>query len=1460
MGSLYSPAKYTKSEFSIVPNSPTEASSLNSHIFSDLNEIENDPTHTEENKRSNRKVNLNGGNAIEDDKLKSYTAIPTHFSPSKKQHQFRYDPKTTPEYKRYTYEVVDSANQENVEETKNTNDNANQDDKKVDKAGNSLQKGIDKGQTLLNNVTISNDRRTLPKFQYRITPQTTSPTLSTPRVVDPLGDHTHYNVLHQANVISSNFGTGQENKTRSKILQGYFDSEDFKFPLVHKDRLKTLPSTAETILAQYTKDRADNDLQNEISKTILPPGALRSLPEQFEIYPTLSLEHHRDLSSVLNQTEEAPPTYHDPQGTKHLGKYNQKSLYTPHPDPKYTYALQSQFFVPHEADAETTATTKVERSSTYTVSKSTTPSTFISKNAAGGQHLEEIFESRHKNDSIEQDQEGIKRYSYTVHSTQDAKTESRDDTRMASKSLHNDGDDRENPEQKYGYKLISQHSLSPNIVTENPREQEARRSKSIQTTSSTIQLPQYTQMSQFFIPFEEDKHSVGENDAKKYTYHFVSQNDKKRNKNANENFINSTLNNRKDIKEESLRKFTYALGNGPPQPSPTEPISKYTYAIHSNPSALSPTKSSNTSFDDTEGEMMATSNSLPHFTYSIKSTPATASYANAKHIDAELRDESHYHASTPLALGHYSIGNGLATDTTSTSWLHPDPAKGLGLPKYRVNQLPLTTRTQPYYSDDGLPRKFSTKRNTYRVLTSTSPIPPLFYGDTIVIDHNHSKKKNRKHEKQPNHLDNHVHSEDKIPDPIYHPEQAPLLKDMFPNTAEEVSSLINGAFGTKIVPSEEMQKIMKDPSPTTLNLTIITPSIVRKITPKHLKFLQYNRRKKTKPEEGFKDKKKYKHHRFSELDEDESIHPHEEVDDHRYDGVEEEFGNHYHNGEKKQRVPYTRHGSKGKLEEQRQRFRTETKAHIQRIRLGGDKNESVNNASIAGTKATMIGAFVEEDKTKMNNDGQNDNDVKESMMTPGMNSFEKYMDNKFKENLIPSGKGDENDNASILPRPTEAILKKQPYKIPIAEYEGYELERFSQRYPPAHHLHHQHLHRHNPQQHQHYHRHHHDPKKYVNPSVGKVTSVSDNVELVELIPKSHQVRHENMNTNLNSNIKSPRPNNEQAKMSSSDKEMKENDINDRHDKFGDEFKYMNMGEMMDTKNTLEEEPEDLIDVRGVPSKHSINLSVEFNNNSFGPTPKTQREFEIEEDLWSKGQTTKASLLPPKSPPPSRLPGIRPFPKNKFLPPMDSPMLRLTIDDDGKTTSEDFLQLPFTTNPPIFPSLSSKSVIGEKKDAYLPTQIPMSNYKKSVQKTRGALAKPPLTSSLPKYHKRPSYKGRSRPPISSSFTPNKYKIKTKTKSKINRAKVLPTYSSSKPIKHKTRGQSNKVKPLNEISEELELETGKYHYSIKTPNSYTSFNLPPRKTDGFTKTPPLPKRNPENPNVSISLRSLLFCRCI
>ena len=62
-------------------------------------------------------------------------------------------------------------------------------------------------------------------------------------------------------------------------------------------------------------------------------------------------------------------------------------------------------------------------------------------------------------------------------------------------------------------------------------------------------------------------------------------------------------------------------------------------------------------------------------------------------------------------------------------------------------------------------------------------------------------------------------------------------------------------------------------------------------------------------------------------------------------------------------------------------------------------------------------------------------------------------------------------------------------------------------------------------------------------------------------------------------------------------------------------------------------------------------------------------------------TTKPSFLPPKSPKPERLPGIRPFTKNSFLPPIDSPALRLRVDGEGETTPEDFLQLPFSTKSP-----------------------------------------------------------------------------------------------------------------------------------------------------------------------------------
>ena len=75
-----------------------------------------------------------------------------------------------------------------------------------------------------------------------------------------------------------------------------------------------------------------------------------------------------------------------------------------------------------------------------------------------------------------------------------------------------------------------------------------------------------------------------------------------------------------------------------------------------------------------------------------------------------------------------------------------------------------------------------------------------------------------------------------------------------------------------------------------------------------------------------------------------------------------------------------------------------------------------------------------------------------------------------------------------------------------------------------------------------------------------------------------------------------------------------------------------------------------------------------------------------------------------------------------------------------------------------------------------------------------------------------------------------------------------------IKHKSRGQASINSPMGKVSslnKELKFETGKYHYSIQTPNSYTSFNFPPGMKDGFMKTPSLPKRREQKPEVRIYL---------
>ena len=291
--------------------------------------------------------------------------------------------------------------------------------------------------------------------------------------------------------------------------------------------------------------------------------------------------------------------------------------------------------------------------------------------------------------------------------------------------------------------------------------------------------------------------------------------------------------------------------------------------------------------------------------------------------------------------------------------------------------------------------------------------------------------------------------------------------------------------------------------------------------------------------------------------------------------------------------------------------------------------------------------------------------------------------------------------------------------------------------------------------------------------------------------------------------------------------------------------------MTNEQANFEKEPEELIDLRGVPPTDT-ELPIFL---TLAPTPQSRNDFNVQTDNLINGLTTKASFLPPQSPKPARLPGIRPFTKNKFLPPLDSPMLRLTIDGEGKTTSEDFLQLPFSTNPPMFPSLSSKSAVNKaKNNAYVPTEIPMS-FKESPLNNA---VNPTFPSSfgstgLPVKQRRPSYKGKNRRPSphSSPSPLDKYKKKTKLKDIKDRERIQPTPSTI-GIHHKPRGHPvHHSKGPSKISGELQLKTGKHYYSLQTPNSYTSFNLPPRKNELFTKTPPLPKRRNQNSKVISSI---------
>ena len=1581
MGSLSTPLKYTKSVFSI--QSPTERPTLNSSsIFLNLKANENnlddfekirqnrkvhssavkspeshrlpsehtnnhqnsfksshdDMEHTQENENSKAKKNSGHGN-----KLKIYTAIPTTFTPNEKDNvHYGYELKTTPQYKKYSYTFLDSDQHQNKDERINDIFTVNKDEKIIDNVHGTIEPTY--GTKLVKENNINNHVQdgkepNLPDFKYRIILQTTTPSSHFPTSSDNIfpsddtfRDTKYFDDFSQVDdyKVQSVVPTTsrQPSQTRSKILQGYFDSEEFQFPLVSKDRLKTLPSTSQTILEKYTKDDAAlHNLQFEINKTILPPNALRTLPSRPDlVHPTLPLSSEIEYGSQgLDETQEVLSKYYNLQNTNYLGNDNPQILFTSQqPDSKYTYALQSQFFVPH-LDKLTSRKDDVGRTSkfTYKVLESTTPST-ISNDSKPRLHLQHSVEEADtppltQPPTFEGNKKG-KRYGYTLHSTAPSKIKvsngiesvrhsngnkapfnseddvkrkitknpsneintlfhSKEGTSPGSGNVNNNNLYQSNEgelkstssvfkissvngnvksdKRKYGYKLTPT-PVTLSHVTQNPIEQEARSAKSIQPTSPTKYLPTYTQHSQFFIPYDEEEHPIGEN-TKKYTYHVIPQHGNTNNtpnKNGDENSNGlSKVRNSSETNDELFPR--YPLDNTPPPP--TESLLQYTYALHSTPTFPSlPTVSSDATsataaFDGSGGQDMATSNSLPQFTYAVHSTPPTPSKQDVELTDAyvESRTESRYRHSTPLALGHYPLHD-LSVDTTSTSWLKPDLAKGLGLPKYRVHQLPLTTRTEPHYKGD-LQRQ-PTKHYTYRLLTSTSPIPPLFYGDTIVIDNHNPKNKN--HEKQTNggSISNHIEDrENKVSsEQLYHPEHAPLLKDMFPNTAQEVSSLIDGAFGSKIIGANMINNIIPPP-PTTLNLTIRTPAIIRKVPSINVKIPKYNRKKVAKIRKNpgarqrntkIKELGYNNNNHFSELDVDYHNEKPVTYEDGRYSGVDKEFGNYYDDG-KKQRVPYIRHPKPGELEEDRPRFKIKTKGHIERVKM--DQRENQSEITDNGKKTPMMGFFMEKDNKK-NQEQLSKNYVNKGMSSQ-MDTFEKFMDQKFTENFIPNGKGDENNNASILPRPTEAILKNKPYKIPITEYEGYELQRLSDKYPG--------YHNHNYHSQHHHHQHQHiDPTKYVNPTIGNVISVSENVETLELIPSSDQGNGDRISTHptaISNGQRNRRPYNKPRMRATTNEDIQKN-IYDRHDKLVEELEYMSMEE--DDSKFFQERPSsptrgynDFDNKGSFELQRQEHIKLELSNSR--PTVQTQ-VLKLETEQLAGGQTTNPSFLPPKPPRLVRLPGIRPFTKTKFLPPIE-PMLRLTIDGNGKSTSDDFLQLPFSTKPPTFPSLSSKSPLDIKNDRYVPTEIPMSLDEKSMKGNaiKETIASPSSMAPAVAVDQRrqPSSKGNGRQPISLS-TLNDHRRKTNSKSKLVRERSKPKYQSidsTENNRHQLRGN---FKTTGKTSEHLKIKTGKYHYSIQTPNSYTSFNLPPpRKKPDFTKTPPLPRRRPQKSKVCI-----------
>ena len=200
VGSLFIPAKYTKSVFNV--QSPTQASISQPKILTDLNE---NSLHDTQQNRPNRKIhsvnsfqnnnrshdlvgndeNLtiqldhtlepksnNNNDSIETNNLKTYTAIPTQATITTREFQYKYDPKTTPHYKKYSYSIEDQDKKNNANVRQSNTMSFKKDTQSRDEKDNEITFQAVYGEKL---ETPANDIGNNPNYEYHIIPHTTHP-------------------------------------------------------------------------------------------------------------------------------------------------------------------------------------------------------------------------------------------------------------------------------------------------------------------------------------------------------------------------------------------------------------------------------------------------------------------------------------------------------------------------------------------------------------------------------------------------------------------------------------------------------------------------------------------------------------------------------------------------------------------------------------------------------------------------------------------------------------------------------------------------------------------------------------------------------------------------------------------------------------------------------------------------------------------------------------------------------------------------------------------------------------------------------------------------------------------------------------------------------------------------------------------------------------------------------------